>query len=60
MDVKTPQTNKILKEELMLQDTDFINNDNNFYGNISEDGLHINQGGAKRFAQNVRKYVEYW
>ena len=50
MNVKVFQTNKILKEELMLQDIDFIDNDNILYGNICDDGLHINQGGARRFA----------
>ena len=60
MNVKAFQTNKILKEELMLLGIDFIDNDNILYGNICEDGLHINQGGAKRFARNFRKYVEYW
>ena len=60
MNVKVFQTNKILKEELMLQGIDFIDNDNILYGNICDDGLHINQGGAKRFARNVKKYVEYW
>ena len=60
MNVIVFQTNKILKEELMLQGIDFIDNDNILYGNICDDGLHINQGGAKRFARNVKKYVEYW
>ena len=60
MNVKAFQTNKILKEELMLLGIDFIDNDNILYGNICEDGLHINQGGAKRFARNVKKCVEYW
>lgn len=44
----------------MLQGIDFIDNDNILYGNICDDGLHINQGGAKRFARNVKRYVEYW
>ena len=60
MNVKAFQTNKILKEELMLLGIDFIDNENILYGNICEDGLHMNQGGAKRFARNVRKYVKYW
>ena len=38
----------------MLQGIDFIANDNIFFGNICDDGLHINQGGAKRFARNVK------
>ena len=60
MNIKVFKTNKILKEELMLQGIDFIDNDNILYGNICDDGLHINQGGAKRFARNIKKYVEYW
>ena len=42
----------------MLLGIDFIDNDNILHGNICEDGLHINQGGAKIFARNIRKYVE--
>ena len=60
MNVKVFQTNKILKEELMLLSIEFIDNDNILYGDICEDGLYINQGGAKRFAPTGRKYVEYW
>ena len=60
MNVKVFQRNKILNEELMLQGTDFIDNENILYGNICDNGLHINQGGAKRFARNIKKYVEYW
>ena len=60
MNVKVFQTNKILKEELMPQDIDFIDNENSLYGNICDDGLHINQGGAKRFARNIKKYIECW
>ena len=44
----------------MLLGIDFIDNENILYGNICGNGLHINQGGAKRFAISVRKYVEYW
>ena len=58
--IKVFQTNKILKEELVLQGIDFIDNENILYGNICDDGLHINQEGAKRFARHVKKYVEYW
>ena len=60
MSVKAFHTNKILKEELMLLGIDFFDNDNILYGNICEDGIHIKQEGAKRFARNARKYVEYW
>ena len=60
MNVKVFETNKLLKEELGLQSIDYLDNDNILYGNICDDGLHINQGGAKRFARNIRKYVEYW
>ena len=41
----------------MLLGIDFIDNDAISYCNICEDGLHINQGGAKRFADNVRKFL---
>ncbi len=60
MNVKVSQTTNIVKEELLLQGIDYIENDNILYGNICKDGLHINQGGAKKFARNVKKYLEYW
>ena len=42
MSVKAFQTNKFLKEELMLLGIDFIDNGKILCRNICEDGLHIN------------------
>ena len=59
MNVKVFQSNKILKEELVLLSIDFMDNEKILYCNICQDDLHINQGEAKRFVRNVRKYVVY-
>ena len=56
---KVLATNKILEEKLLLSGLDFIDNSNLRYGNISFDGLHVNDGGVKMLASNFSKYVRY-
>ena len=46
LNAKVLKTNKLLEEKLLLCGIDFISNDNIRYGNISFDGLHINEGGG--------------
>ena len=53
------KTNQLLEEKLLLSGLDFINNENIRYGNISFDGLHINEGGVKVLASNYSKYIRY-
>ena len=59
LNAKVIKTNQLLEEKLLLNDLHFINNENNRYGNISFDGLHINEGGVKILASNYSKYIRY-
>ena len=59
LNAKVIKTNKLLEEKLLLSGLDFINNDNLRYGNISFDGLHINEGGVRILASNFSKYISY-
>ncbi len=44
---------------LMLNGFDFIDNDNILYSNLARDGLHINTGGARKFASNLSRFIKY-
>ena len=55
LDAAVMKTNQLLEEKLILNGLDFINNENIRYGNISFDGLHINEGGVKVLASNYCK-----
>eukprot|EP00112_Aurelia_sp_Birch-Aquarium-sp1_P012392 Seg2607.2 transcript_id=Seg2607.2/GoldUCD/mRNA.D3Y31 product="hypothetical protein" protein_id=Seg2607.2/GoldUCD/D3Y31 len=59
LNAKVIKTNQLLEEKLLLSGLDFINNDNIRYGNISFDGLHVNEGGVKILASNYSKYIRY-
>lgn len=51
--------NKHVSDELMLNGFDFIDNDNILYSNLARDGLHINTGGARKFASNLSRFIKY-
>ena len=53
------KTNQLFDEKLLLSGLDFINNDNIRCGNISFDGLHVNEEGVKMLASNYSKYIKY-
>ena len=59
LNAKVLKTNQLLEEKLLLSRLDFINNDNIRYGNISFDGLHVNEGGVKMLASNYSRYIKY-
>ena len=59
LNAKVLKTNQLLEEKLLLSALDFINNDNIGYGNISFDGLHVNDGGVKMLASNCSGYIKY-
>lgn len=59
LNAKVIQTNKILKDKLLLQGYDLIDNDNILFTNLAKDGLHINQGGLRKFAGNISKYIRF-
>ncbi len=56
---KVMKTNELLKETLLLNGFDMIDNDNIISSNVSKDGLHLNEGGVKKFAANLSKYLRY-
>ena len=49
----------MLEEELMLNGFDVIDNKNILFSNLATDGLHINQGGARKFAGNIINFIKY-
>ena len=51
--------NKLLWDELILNGFDFIDNDNILFSNLAHDGLHINTGGARKFASNLSRFIKY-
>ena len=53
LNAKVSKTNEILKEALLLNGFDYVDNDNNLFSNLAKDGLHINEGGMREFASNV-------
>ncbi len=59
MNVQVSQTDNILKEELSPQGIEYLDNYSLLYGKLCEDGVHFNNGGPKRFARNIKKYVEF-
>ena len=56
---KVAEVNKILEEKLNLHGFDFINNANILFCNLWKDGLHINDGGIRKFAGNLSSYFRY-
>ena len=59
LNAKVLKTNEILKETLLLNGFDYVDNDNILFSNLAKDGLHINEGGMRKFASNVSRYIRY-
>ena len=59
LNLKIIQLNKILDEELALNGFDVINNDNILFTNLAKDGLHLNEGGIRKYAGNLSKFMRY-
>ena len=51
--------NKQIAEDLMLNGFDQIENEDILYSNLAQDGLHINTGGARKFASNFSRFTKY-
>ena len=51
--------NKVLSEEVFLNGFDYIDNDSILYSNLCNDGLHINEGGARKFVLNLLNFIKY-
>ena len=59
LNAKAIKRNEIVVEKLMYSGLDFIDNNQIKYGNISRDGLHINDGGVRKLATNFSHYIRY-
>ena len=59
LNAKAMKVNKLLAEELAINGLDMIDNSNVTFSNIWKDGLHISDGGARKFSGNVSKFIKY-
>ena len=59
LNVKARKVNELLSEELSIRGIDFISNDNIIYSNLWKDGLHVNDGGVRKFSGNLSKFIKY-
>ena len=59
LNAKAMKVNKLLAEELAINGLDMIDNSNVTFSNLLKDGLHISDGGARKFSGNVSKFIEY-
>ena len=56
---KVTQLNELLAEKLPLDGFDMIENSNILFSNLKSDGLHLNEGGVRKFASNLNKFIKY-
>ncbi|MCP4485580.1 MAG: hypothetical protein GY823_13655 [Flavobacteriaceae bacterium] len=56
---KILKLNHLLAENLPLNGFDLINNDNILFSNLKSDGLRLNDGGVRKFAGNLKKFIKY-
>ena len=56
---KVTELNSLLADELPLHGVDFIENTNILFSNLKRDGLHLNEGGVRKFAGNLIKFIKY-
>ena len=59
LNLKIIKLHKILNEELTLNGFDIIDNDNIHFSNLAKDGLHLNEGGTRKYASNLSKFMRY-
>ena len=59
LNAKARKVNELLSEELSIRGMDFMNNDNIIYSNLWKDGLHLNDGGVRKFSGNLSKFIKY-
>ena len=60
LNAKICQVNKILSEEIPAHGFDIIPNENILFSNLSNDGLHLNEGGVRKFAGNLIPFIKYY
>ena len=56
---KVKKVNEFLETELALNGLDMIDNSNIMFSNLWDDGLHINDGGIRKFSGNISSFVKY-
>ena len=59
LNAKARKVNELLSEELSIRGIEFINNDSIKYSNLWKDGLHLNDGGVRKFSGNLSKFIKY-
>ena len=53
------KVNELLEDKLAINGLDMIDNSNILYSNLWDDGLHINEGGIRKFSGNISSFVKY-
>ena len=56
---KVTQLNELLAAKWSLDGFDMIENDNNLFSTLNSDGLHLNEGGVRKLAGNLNKFIKY-
>ena len=59
LNIKGKKVNELLEEELSIGGMDIINNNNVLYSNLWQDGLHLNDGGVRKYFSNLSKFARY-
>ena len=59
LNTKGRKVNELLEDELSIKGMDIINNNNIMYSNLWNDGLHLNDGGVRKYSANVSKFAKY-
>ena len=59
LNAKITQLNDLLEEELPQKGFDMIENSNILFSNLKKDGLYLNEGGVRKFAGNLIKFIKY-
>ena len=50
---------RILNNELNLNGFDIFDNDNMHFANLAKDGLHLNEDGTRKYANNLIKLMRF-
>ena len=59
LNIKGKKVNELLEEKLSIRGMDIINNNNVLYSNLWQDGLHLNDGGVRKYSANLSKFARY-
>ena len=53
------KVSELLETELALNGLDMIDNSNIMFSNLWDDGLHITDGGIRKFSGNISSFIKY-